>query len=282
MQLVSFNAGEGTRVGLLDGDAVTAVSDVGVTMADLVARFHGQWRDLRPKTGAGAWKITEVELQPPVPRPGKIICVGLNYVDHAKESPYSDLPTSPVLFSRYVNSLVAAGQPIVRPRNSTQLDWEGEIAVVIGSTARHVAPERALDHVAGYSLFNDASIRDYQFKSNQWLMGKTFDGTGAFGPTLVTADAVPAGMSGVKLVTRVNGVIMQQANTADMIFDVATLIAYITEGITLDPGDVIVSGTPAGVGFARKPPIYLAPGDVVEVEAQGLGTLANPVVAEAS
>jgi 2-keto-4-pentenoate hydratase/2-oxohepta-3-ene-1,7-dioic acid hydratase in catechol pathway len=225
-------------------------------------------------------ELSAVELLPPLTRPGKIICVGLNYVDHAKESPYKDLPKYPVLFTRFANSLIAHDEPIVRPINSEALDWEGEIAVIIGKTVRHATVENALDAVAGYALFNDGSLRDYQFKTHQWLMGKSFDDTGAFGPEFVTADELPKGAKGLRLETRVNGETVQSASTDDMIFSVAEIIAFITEGLTLDPGDVIITGTPAGVGFARTPPRFMKHGDICEVEVQGLGILRNPVVDE--
>lgn len=222
----------------------------------------------------------DIDYATPIENPGKIICVGLNYVDHAKESPYKDLPEYPVLFTRFANSLVAHGKPIVRPINSERLDWEGEIAVIIGKKTRHATLDNALDAVAGYTLFNDASIRDYQFKSHQWLMGKSFDATGAFGPDFVSADELPRGAKGLKLETKLNGEVVQSATTNDMMFDVAQIIAFITEGITLEPGDVIVTGTPAGVGFARKPPRFMKAGDVCQISAEGIGVLSNPIVDE--
>jgi 2-keto-4-pentenoate hydratase/2-oxohepta-3-ene-1,7-dioic acid hydratase in catechol pathway len=160
---------------------------------------------------------------------------------------------------------------------STQLDFEGEMVAVIGKSGRHIRKEDALSHVAGYSIFNDASIRDYQFKSAQWTIGKNFDHTGAFGPEFVTADALPPGASGLRLQTRLNGAVVQEASTASMIFDVATLVALLSEAVCLQPGDVIVTGTPSGVGLARKPPLFMKAGDVCEVEIEGLGILRNPI-----
>jgi len=218
---------------------------------------------------------------PLVPRPGKVICAGLNYRDHAAESGFA-LPTYPALFARFSTSLIGHGQPIVRPRSSEQLDFEGEIAVIIGRFGRHVTRSEALGLVAGYSLFNDASIRDFQMISSQWTVGKNFDDTGAFGPDLVSADELPPGLLGVKLTTRLNGEVVQQTLADDMIFGIAELIAIISESITLEPGDVLVTGTPAGVGLARKPPLWMKPGDVVTVEADGIGLLSNPVVDERS
>lgn len=168
----------------------------------------------------------------------------------------------------------------MRPKISIQLDFEGELALVIGRGGRHIGKDKALQHVAGYSIFNDVSIRDYQTKSPQWTVGKNFDGTGAFGPALVSADTLPPGCAGLSLTTRLNGEVMQSANTRDMIFDVASLIATISEAMTLVPGDVIVSGTPAGIGWARKPPVFMQAGDICEVEIEGIGLLRNPVVNE--
>lgn len=230
---------------------------------------------------APALDLTGLDLLPPLPRPGKILCVGLNYVDHAKESPYKDLPTYPAFFARFSTSLVADGAPIVRPRVSHELDFEGELVAIIGRTARHVPQDRALDHVAGYSIFNDASIRNYQFLGVQWTPGKNFDGTGAFGPEVVTADELPPGGHGLELEVRLNGTVMQKASTADMIFPVAELVAKASEFLTLEPGDIIVAGTPAGVGFARKPPVFMKDGDLCEVSISGIGTLRNTVRDEA-
>jgi 2-keto-4-pentenoate hydratase/2-oxohepta-3-ene-1,7-dioic acid hydratase in catechol pathway len=220
--------------------------------------------------------LSGVSYLPPV-APSKAIAVGLNYVDHAAESPYKDAPKYPVLFHRFPQSWVAHGEPLVRPHVSQQFDYEGEMVVVIGKAGRYVAKARALDHVAGYSIFNDGSIRDYQFKSTQWMMGKNFDATGAFGPEFATADELPAGAAGLQLRTRLNGRVLQDANTRDMIFDVATLVTVCSEAMTLLPGDIIISGTPAGVGFARKPPIWMKAGDVCEVEIEGIGVLRNSV-----
>jgi len=215
-----------------------------------------------------------------VRRPGKIVCVGLNYAAHSRESGHEP-PAYPTLFARFASSLVGHETPLVRPRVSSELDYEGELAVVIGRGGRHIPRQAALDHVAGYSLFNDASVRDYQRKTPQWTVGKNFDGTGAFGPCLVTPDELPPGCKGLRLQTRLNGRVMQEASTADMLFDVESLIAAISEVMTLEPGDVLVTGTPEGVGHARKPPVFMAPGDVCEVEVEGLGVLRNTVAAEA-
>lgn len=225
-------------------------------------------------------EIGEQDYLPLMSRPGKIICVGLNYADHTKESPYAQ-PDYPTLFPRFNSSLIAHNKPLVRPRISDTLDYEGEMAVVLKSGGRHISKAQALEHVAGYALFNEGSVREYQFKSPQWTVGKNFDDTGAFGPDLVTADELPAGGKGLLLQTRVNGKVVQSANTEDMLFDVATIISTLSEAVTLEAGDVIVSGTPAGVGFGMDPKVYLKAGDIVEVSIEGIGTLVNPVVDEA-
>lgn len=233
--------------------------------------------------GAGAngalVDIAEDAYLPLMQRPTKIVCVGLNYADHTKESPYEQ-PDYPTLFPRWNSSLTAHNQPLIRPRVSDTLDYEGEMAVVLKSGGRHIRKEDALDHVAGYALFNEGSVRAYQFKSPQWTVGKNFDNTGAFGPVLVTADELPAGGKGLLLETRVNGKVVQSANTEDMLFDVATLISTLSEAVTLEAGDVIVSGTPAGVGFGMTPKVFLKAGDIVEVSIEGIGKLVNPVVDE--
>ena len=217
-----------------------------------------------------------ITFLPPLSNPPKILCVGLNYADHSAESGFKQ-PDYPTLFGRFASSLVAHKAPIIRPRISHQLDYEGEIVAIIGKRGRHVAKADALSHVAGYSLFNEASVRDYQFKAPQWTVGKNFDGTSAFGPAFVTADELPPGVRGLRLRTRLNGETVQDASTDDMVFDVATLISIISEAITLEAGDLLVTGTPAGVGLARKPPLWMKPGDVCEVEVEGLGTLSNPI-----
>ena len=225
--------------------------------------------------------LDTVSLLPPIGHPGKIICIGLNYADHSAESGFKQ-PDYPAVFGRFPSSLVGHRRPIIRPHASEQLDYEGEIVAVIGSAGRNIPMERALDHVAGYSLFNDASLRDYQFKSPQWTIGKNFDGTGAFGPTFVTADELPPGCRGLRLQTRLNGEVVQDASTDDLVFDVATLVSLLSVPFALEPGDIIVTGTPAGVGLARKPPLWMKAGDVCEVVVPGLGVLSNPIVDQAS
>ncbi|MGA0542235.1 fumarylacetoacetate hydrolase family protein [Neotabrizicola sp. VNH66] len=265
-----------------NGEAGLAVQD-GTVWRDLGATqlisviAAGKAADPAIASGAPEIDIDTVTPLPPIPRPGKIICVGLNYIDHAKESPYKDLPTYPAFFPRFTTSLVGAGQPILRPFVSEELDFEGELLVVIGRRARHVSQDEALDYVAGYSVFNDASIRNFQFLGAQWTPGKNFDATGACGPDFVTADALPPGGAGLNMEVRLNGQLVQSVNTDLMIFPVAELVAKASAFTTLEPGDIIATGTPAGVGFARKPPLYMKDGDVVEVTIEGIGTLVNPV-----
>jgi 2-keto-4-pentenoate hydratase/2-oxohepta-3-ene-1,7-dioic acid hydratase in catechol pathway len=220
--------------------------------------------------------LNAVRLLPPVPRPPKILCVGLNYDDHLAESGLPK-PTYPEIFARFATSLIAHQEPIRRPRESIALDYEAELAVVIGKPGRRISQEQALHHVAGYSLFNDATVRDFQLRTPQWTMGKNFDGTGSFGPWLVTPDAVPPGACGLRIQGRLNGRVMQESRTDRLIFSVPALIEMISVAMSLERGDVIITGTPGGVGAARKPPVFMLPGDVFEVEIEKLGVLTNPV-----
>ena len=191
------------------------------------------------------------------------------------------MPTYPSFFLRVPTSLVAAGAPVIRPKCSDQLDYECELTIVIGKGGRHIPEAKALDHVFGYTLFNDVSVRDFQRKTSQWTPGKNFDGTGPLGPWIVTSDELPPGAAGLRIMTRVNGETMQDSNTSDMIFSTAKTIAYLTEFMTLEPGDIIATGTPSGVAHARKPPAWMKAGDKVEVEVEKIGVLANPIVDEA-
>lgn len=220
--------------------------------------------------------LSALQRLPAVPRPGKIICLGVNYVDHAKEGG-NTVADYPALFMRCTTSLLAHGAPLKVPRISSKLDYEAELAVVMGRTARFVSEAQALDCVFGYACFNDATLRDYQRRTTQWTIGKNFDATGAFGPALVTADEVPPGCVGLHIESRLNGQVMQSANTRDMVFGVARTIALLSECLTLEPGDVVVMGTPAGVGYARTPPVWMKAGDRIEIEIEGLGVLSNPV-----
>ncbi|HYF17376.1 MAG TPA: fumarylacetoacetate hydrolase family protein [Ramlibacter sp.] len=224
--------------------------------------------------------LASVQLAPLVPEPGKIVCLGLNYYDHAKEGG-RDKPEYPWFFFRGATSLVAHGQAGVVPTVSSKFDYEAEMAVVIGRRVpRHVKEADALPYVFGYSCFNDMSVRDYQKRTPQWTIGKNFDGTGGFGPVLVTADELPPGATGLRIQGRLNGQVMQDASTTDMIFGVAETIALLADVLTLEPGDVIVMGTPAGVGQARTPPVWMKAGDRFEVEIERIGVLSNPIVAE--
>jgi acylpyruvate hydrolase len=246
------------------------------TLPELIARGADLPRTGRDLLARSAIDVSAVRIRPPVPKPPKILCVGLNYDDHLEESGLKK-PVYPEVFARFGTSLIAHGEPIRRPHESSLLDYEAELAVVIGRGGRRIQRDRALDHVAGYSLFNDATIRDFQLRTPQWTMGKNFDGTGAFGPWLVTPDAVAPGAQGLRLQGRLNGRVMQDARTDRLIFSVAELIAMISVAMSLEPGDVIITGTPGGVGAARKPPVFMQPGDVFEVEIEGMGILSNPV-----
>tara|TARA_R100000935_G_C2840985_1_gene170969 strand:+ start:8015 stop:8869 length:855 start_codon:yes stop_codon:yes gene_type:complete len=281
MRFITFSSDKGQGVAIRAGDFYhgCTVAELG---RDLKAALQSPdaVQDLaRDLSMSPKISLDEVELLPPIPAPDKIICIGLNYRDHAEESGF-EIPAYPTVFSRYANSLVAHGAPLVRPNASDMLDYEAELAVIIGKSGRHISKDKALEHVAGYSVFNDGSVRDFQMKSPQWTMGKTFDATGGFGPELVTPEELPEGCNGLKLTMQVNGEVLQSASTNDFIFDVATLISTLSEAMTLTPGDVIVTGTPGGVGALRKPPIWLKPGDECVVEIEKIGKLVNPVIQE--
>jgi 2-keto-4-pentenoate hydratase/2-oxohepta-3-ene-1,7-dioic acid hydratase in catechol pathway len=222
--------------------------------------------------------LADLQLLPVIPDPSKVICVGINYVAHAAEAGRT-VGEHPVIFQRYADTLVGHDQALVRPTVSEQFDFEGEIAVVIGKAGEHIAPEDALDHVAGYTLFNDASVRDWQFHTHQYGMGKNFRSSGALGPFLLTADEVPD-PSALGLQTFVNGEKMQEGSLDQLAFDIPTIISYVSQALAWRPGDIIATGTPSGIGFKRNPPVFLRAGDVVEVQAPRLGTLSNPVVDE--
>ncbi|MFH2115463.1 MAG: fumarylacetoacetate hydrolase family protein [Spirochaetota bacterium] len=221
--------------------------------------------------------VSTITLLPPLVKPSKILCIGLNYRDHAAETGFK-LPDWPAVFARFPSCLIGHGSPLVRPSVSDQLDFEGEMVVVIGKKARAVSAEHALSYAAAYSIFNDASIRDFQMRSSQWTLGKNFDATGAFGPWLVTPDELPPGGAGLRIATRINGNVVQDASTSDMVFDVASLIKILSSIMTLEPGDMIITGTPSGVGYTRQPPVFLKPGDTCEVEIEKIGILGNPVI----
>lgn len=223
--------------------------------------------------------LDTVTCRPPLSNPGKILCVGLNYADHAAESDM-EVPSFPTVFVRFPTSYVAHNAPLVRPNVSDDFDYEAEVVAVIGKAGRGISLDDALDHVCGYSIFNDGSIRDYQLQTSQWTVGKNFDATGGFGPVFVTADELPRGAAGLKIETRLNGKTLQSANTDDLIFNTARLVSLLSTGMTLEAGDLIVTGTPSGVGMARNPPVFMRPGDICEVSVEGIGILRNPVVAQ--
>ena len=245
-------------------------------LPDLIAQGADLLRVGQDLQSKPAIDLNAVRILPPVPRPPKILCVGVNYDDHIEESGLKK-PTYPEIFARFATSLIAHGEPILRPPESSALDYEAELAVVIGRGGRRISRDSALDHVAGYSLFNDASIRDFQLRTPQWTMGKNFNGTGAFGPWLTTPGALPPGASGLRIQGRLNGQGRQDSRTDLLVVGVAALIELISVAMSLEPGDVIITGTPGGVGAARKPPVFMRPGDVFEVEIEGLGVLSNPV-----
>jgi len=230
-------------------------------------------------SGANTIPLADITPALPVSQPSKIVCLGLNYVDHIKEGGY-DVPEYPALFMRGLNSMMPAGAPMIRPSCSEQLDYEAELMIIVGKQGKHIAEEDALDYVFAYTLFNDGSVRNYQRKTHQWTPGKNFDATGPIGPICVTPDELPAGASGLKIETRVGSEILQSANTSEMLWPVAKTIATLSEFSTLMPGDHIAMGTPPGVGHARTPQRWLRPGETVEVEIEGIGICASPIVAE--
>lgn len=226
---------------------------------------------------AGVFQAASVELGPPVPDPDKIICIGLNYADHASEAGLAQTSV-PVFFAKFRNSLIGPTSPILLPSVSDQIDYEGELAVIIGTRCKEVTEQEALQYVAGYSVFNDVSARDLQMQTSQFMAGKALDTFAPMGPGMVLASDVPDPQTRM-LTTRVNGQVVQHASTASMIFSVAAIISFLSSLMTLEPGDIIATGTPSGVGFKRTPPLFLRDGDVVEVEIEGIGQLRNPVVA---
>jgi acylpyruvate hydrolase len=284
MKFLSYQNGRGNGLAVDDGDGFLGLTQDHAeypgslrTLLGLGAKALASAGHTLRRVGASVDPQSVRHLPPLVA--GKIVCVGLNYADHAAESKMA-IPQVPTLFSRFGSSIIAHGEAIRLPRVSTALDFEGELVAVIGKGGRYIPKDQALDHVAGYSVFNDGSIRDYQLRTPQWTIGKTFDGTGPFGPVFVTADSLPPGASGLAIQTRLNGEVMQKSSTDQLIFDVATLVAAISEAITLEPGDLIVTGTPAGVGAARDPKVSMKAGDICEVEIEGIGILRNPVKAD--
>jgi 2-keto-4-pentenoate hydratase/2-oxohepta-3-ene-1,7-dioic acid hydratase in catechol pathway len=284
MKFVTFDdAGTAKLGGLVDGAIadLSAVSGLPGSLLGMVQTGEPAFAAAQNSLRAAARRPLEgTKLLPVIPRPGKIICLGLNYAEHAAEGG-REKPDYPNFFMRCTTTLIGHGEAIMRPRVSEQLDFEAELAAVIGKRVpRHLAKKDALAYVAGYACFNDASIRDYQRRTPQWTIGKNFDATGPFGPVFVTADELPPGAAGLGIESRLNGTVMQKANTRDMIFPVDETIMLLAQCMTLEPGDVLVMGTPAGVGFARTPPLWMKAGDTIEVEIEGVGLLSNPVADE--
>lgn len=276
------------RVGLLKAAGSEQFIDLAATdptlpksLLDIIATPGAMERAQQAgqNTSAVMGSLKDVRFIPLIDRPGKIICLGLNYADHAAEGGHAR-PEYPSFFMRGPSSLVGHLEPMIRPKASDKFDYEAELAFVVGKTARHLTAQNALECVAGYSVFNDGSLRDYQRKSTQWTIGKNFDATGGFGPWLVTPDELPPGADGLRIQSRLNGQIMQDANTKSFLWGVVETLVLITECMTLEPGDVVITGTPAGVGYARKPPVFMKHGDTLEVEIEGVGVLSNPIVDE--
>ena len=277
MKYASFKTPDGrSSYGAVEGDSVI---DLGASHPQLLTLkdFIGS-DELGAAPSGPRLKLAEIRLLPVIPNPGKIICVGLNYQDHVQEMNRPD-SEKPVLFMRSANSQIAHGEPLVRAKVTEKLDYEGELAVIIGKPGRYIPKGEALSHVAGYACYNDGTARDWQRHTHHWTPGKNFDGTGAFGPWMMTSDAIKD-RSATYLTTRVNGLQVQRASLAQMIFSIEDLIEYISGYTSLETGDVIVTGTPGGVGDKRKPPAYLNAGDKVEVEIDGVGLLENTVMQE--
>ena len=286
MKIVAFKAQDGVHLGVVEGDQV-----IDLQAADPKAPADlGQWlrqgngdlsplADLAKRAPASARRpLKGITYAPPVGVPGKIVCLGLNYLEHVKEGFNKDnIPKFPTIFMRCATSLVAHEQPMLRPHMTDSLDYEAELVVIIGKRAKHLTMANAYSCIAGYSCFNDGSVREFQRRTTQWDMGKNFDATGGFGPWMITADEVPEGGKGLKIESRLNGKVMQSDNTNNMMFPIAETLVDISQGMTLEPGDILVTGTPSGVGFARKPPVWMNDGDVCEVEIEGVGLLRNPI-----
>jgi 2-keto-4-pentenoate hydratase/2-oxohepta-3-ene-1,7-dioic acid hydratase in catechol pathway len=286
MKLLSFSHANRESWGAVVGDGVVdlgAVLPACPTLADFIARPDFARRDAILAAHKPSLTLADIRYLPVIPRPEKIVCAVRNYLDHHQEAVASgmkrDITDYPPIFLRVWRSQVGHEQPVIRPKVSTQLDWEGELAVVIGTGGRHIAESDAFQHIAGYAIYNDVSVRDYQRHAQQIAAGKNFIGTGPFGPWMVTADEI-ADPTKLTIETRVNGETVQSSDTSHLIFSIPRLINYASTIFDLVPGDVIATGTPSGVGFTRKPPVFLKPGDVMEVEIEGLGLLRNPVIDE--
>ncbi|HEY2530761.1 MAG TPA: fumarylacetoacetate hydrolase family protein [Xanthobacteraceae bacterium] len=289
MKIVAFEAQGGPRFGVVDGEEVidlkAADSTLPTDLGQYLTSANGDTKplaDIARRAPANARKpLSQLTYALPVGHPGKVICLGLNYLEHVKEGSQRDnIPKFPTIFMRGLTSLVAHRQPIVRPQASETLDYEAELILVVGQRAKHLTAVNAASCIAGYACGNEGSVREYQRKTTQWDMGKNFDRTGGFGPWLVTADELPEAAKGLKIESRLNGKLMQSDNTDNMMFPVVEMLVYITQGMTLEPGDVIFTGTPSGVGHARKPPAWMKNGDTCEVEIEGIGILQNPIADE--
>jgi 2-keto-4-pentenoate hydratase/2-oxohepta-3-ene-1,7-dioic acid hydratase in catechol pathway len=287
MRLATIQTDLGPRTAVLHGDVYIDLhaTDPALPagMRDLLEEGSSALRAVEQamrREKAAEYPAAQAKLLPPVPDPRKIVCLGLNYADHAKEGGVA-VPKDPVLFSKYATALIGINDPIVLPRVSSEVDYEAELVIVVGKRGRHLTPEQAVQHIAGYTVGHDVSARDWQLKKDgkQWMVGKTFDTFAPTGPWLVTADEIPDPHS-LDIRLRLNGQTMQESNTRQMIFRVGQILAYLSTVFTIEPGDLVFTGTPSGVGFARKPPVFLKPGDVVEVEIEKLGLLRNPVVQE--
>jgi 2-keto-4-pentenoate hydratase/2-oxohepta-3-ene-1,7-dioic acid hydratase in catechol pathway len=278
MNIASYMNGGRASFGLVTGGRVIDLAQRAgaATLRDAIAS-GSIMEAAKQAEGEKGVALSDVKLLPPIPNPDKFICIGLNYRAHAAEAGLK-LPEHPSLFVRLTNTLTASGSPMVRPILSGDFDYEGELAIIIGKGGHHIAKTDALTHVFGYACFNDGSLRDYQFK-HSLAVGKNFPSTGGFGPWIATSDTIPD-PSKLTLTTRVNGAQVQHKGIDDMIFDVPSIISYVSSWTALVPGDVIATGTPEGVGFARKPPLWLKAGDTVEVEISGIGVLRNPIIAE--
>jgi 2-keto-4-pentenoate hydratase/2-oxohepta-3-ene-1,7-dioic acid hydratase in catechol pathway len=286
MKIVGFEFEKSVRLGVVEGDQVIDLQEADekapTDLAEWLKRHDGDLAPMaelaRRAPPAARRPLKGITYALPVARPGKIVCLGLNYLEHVKEGSQRDnIPQFPTIFLRVLTSIVPHETPIVRPRVSETLDYEAELIVVIGKRAKHLSKNDALSCIAGYSCGNEGSVREFQRKTTQWDMGKNFDRTGAFGPWMVTADELPPGGKGLKIESRLNGKVMQSDNTDNMMFPVPETLAYITQGITLEPGDILLTGTPSGVGHARKPPVWMKAGDVCEIEIEGIGVLRNPI-----
>nr|WP_245216032.1 fumarylacetoacetate hydrolase family protein [Pararoseomonas baculiformis] len=286
--MIAFEHEGRPALGARLGDEVVALADaIPGLPTDLLAAFaslnlpEGAPALAAKLEGAPRRKLAGLKLLPCIPRPGKIICIGLNYVEHAKEG-NNPIPDYPAVFFRGHTSLAAHGEPLLRPKVSDKFDYEAELVIVVGQQAKHLTEENALSCVAGYTCMNEGSLRDYQRKGAQWTVGKNFDRTGGIGPEIVTPDEIPQGPNALRITSRVNGQVMQDSNTSDMIFSVPRILAIVTEVMTLEPGDIIATGTPSGVGYPRKPPVFMKPGDTIEIEIEGIGILSNTVEDEAA